>query len=89
MHVMDAPSPLLLGVDIMRDLDLRINLSTGVALPTFLQQETRLPSVGRGNSAIDLFGSKPDIEDVQDETELAVINKSCGKKGACSNKCFS
>ena len=38
MRVLDAPSRLLLGVDTMRDLEVRINFSTSVAQSMLLKR---------------------------------------------------
>ena len=58
VHVLDAPSPLLLGVDIMCDLELNTNFSTRLAHSGRLKQGTCLQSMGTTHWAIDPYAVK-------------------------------
>ena len=59
----------------MRDLELSIHFSTGVAQSSRLKQETRHQSMGTGHWAIELYGAKSVIDAVQDNTESRMSNQ--------------
>ena len=68
VHVLDAPSPLLLSVDITRDLELNINFTTRVAHSGQLKHETCLQSMGTSQWAIDMCAVESGIGPVVDES---------------------
>ena len=82
MRVLDAPSRLLLGVDIMRDFEHRINFSTSVTQSSRPKQDAHLQSMETGHWAIDLYGATSVIEAAQDEVELAAVSNVGVKEGA-------